>query len=201
MALLGFAELGLVAAELFRRSAATAELAAHLRPPGPFYEGLFGFTIRGHGTDQQFLSLDDAIVAYGGSGPSWQWTLIAGFLAVVAWHAVVRRPGPKTVAVLAAGVVVAVPVLDLLAYSWFGLDAPARGPILATLGLALAAWSARSFPVLAVAVVAGAAAVVVADLAGVTISAGVLLAGAVLPRWGSHGDLGSRWPRWTGHHA
>ncbi|WIY01695.1 hypothetical protein QRX60_48075 [Amycolatopsis mongoliensis] len=197
LALLGFAELVLVTVELFHRSAVTADLATRLAPDPapPSYDSIFGFTVEGHGGTQRLLSLSDTVLAYrGGIGVAWQWVLIAAFLAVVAWYA--RRLGGKAAVLSAVGVLVAVPLLDLLAYSWFGFDAATRGPVLATLGLALVAWLERSRLVLAVAVVAGATAVAVADLPGVVISAAVLLAGAILPRWGMDDDFGSRWPRW-----
>lgn len=197
LALLGFAELVLVAVELFHRSAVTAELASHLGPgpAAPSYDSIFGFTVEDHGGSQRFLSLSDTVLAYrGGIGVAWQWALIAAFLAVVGWYA--RRLGAKAALSSAIGVVLAVPVLDLLAYSWFGLDAATRGPVLATLGLVLVAWFERSRPVLAAAVVAGAVAVVIADLPGVVISAAVLLAGAILPGWGTSDAIGSHWRRW-----
>ncbi|SFW76736.1 hypothetical protein [Amycolatopsis australiensis] len=203
LALLGFGELGLVTAELFERSAAAAELGAELTanqpPAGRYYDGLFGFTIQGPGPSR-FLSAADMARSYTtGSGPAWQIVLMAAFLAVIAWYAVTRRLRAKAVVALAAGVLVGVPVLDLTAFSQFGWDAATRGPLLATLGLAVVAWYERSPLVLAVAVVAGAAAVVVADLPGALISATVLVAGAfaaTLPGWGRHDDTGSRWPRW-----
>ncbi|WP_326951873.1 hypothetical protein [Amycolatopsis sp. NBC_01286] len=199
LALLGFAELVLVTAELFHRSAVTAELTARLPPATAGYVGLFGLTIDGYGTKARFLSLDDTVVAYtGGAGPAWQYALIAAFLAVVISYAVAGGLRARTVVMSIVGVVLAVPVLDLLLFSRFGLDAATRGPLLATLGLALVAWYERSPLVLAVAVAAGAVAVVIADLPGALISATVLVAGAfaaTLPRWGRDGVSGSRWPR------
>jgi hypothetical protein len=179
LAVLGFAELVLVTVELFRRSAATVELGTRLTPVGTrHYEGVFGFSIEGY-EQAQWLSLGDTVRAYtGGSGPLWQYTLLAAGLVVVGWYAVTRRFRPRVLVALAVGVLLAVPLLDLLAFSQFGWDAATRGPVLATLGLALVAWAERSPLVLGVAVVAGVAAVAVADLPGALVSAVVLVAGA-----------------------
>ncbi|WP_326951423.1 hypothetical protein OG439_23160 [Amycolatopsis sp. NBC_01307] len=153
LALLGFAELVLVTAELFHRSAVTAELTARLPPATAGYVGLFGLTIDGYGTKARFLSLDDTVVAYaGGAGPAWQYALIAAFLAMVVSYAVAGGLRARTVVASIVAVVLAVPVLDLLLFSRFGLDAATRGPLLATLGLALVAWYERSPLVLAMAV-------------------------------------------------
>jgi hypothetical protein len=201
LALVGFAELTLVTVELFRRSAAAAELGTHFSatPSGEHYEGLFGMSFGGYGTSQQLISISDSVTAYtAGSGPGWLYALIAAFLAIVLWIAVTRDEPlrARVLVALVVGVFLAVPLLDLVAFRQFGLDAGTRGPVLATLGLALVAWAARSPLVLAAAVLSGGIAVAVADLPGVLVSAAVLLAAAILPRWGVHRGTGSRWPRW-----
>jgi hypothetical protein len=90
LALLGFAELMLVTAELFHRSAVAAELTTRLSPATVRYEGLFGLSIDGYGAKAQFLSLDDTVVAYtGDAGPAWQYALIGAFLAIVVSYVVV----------------------------------------------------------------------------------------------------------------
>ncbi|MFG1643030.1 hypothetical protein ACGFMK_22285 [Amycolatopsis sp. NPDC049252] len=199
LALLGFAELVLVTVELFERSAVAAELSEHLPAAGRYYEGLFGFRIEGSGRTQ-FLSAADMARAYsGGTGPAWQILLMAAFLAVVGWYAVTRRLSAKPAVAIAAGVLVGVPLADLMLFSEFDWDAATRGPLLVTLGLALVAWYERSPLVLVVALVAGVVAVAIADLPGALISATLLVAGAfaaILPGWGVREGPGSRWRRW-----
>ncbi|WP_328611397.1 hypothetical protein OG943_20495 [Amycolatopsis sp. NBC_00345] len=118
--------------------------------------------------------------------PSNSWLIMLALVvaAVLVGYAVAaRRAGTpyrtgRFVLALVGGVL-AVPLLDLLAFAQFGLTAEVRGPALAALGLLVLAWHERSVFVLVVSVLfAVLAAVLMPSLAGVVLSGAVLLAAA-----------------------
>jgi hypothetical protein len=104
--------------------------------------------------------------------------------AVLAGYAVAARRAGRPYrtgrfALALAGGVLAVPLLDLLAFAQFGLSAEVRGPALAALGLLALAWYERSVFVAVVSVLfAGLAAVLLPTTGGVVLSGAVLLAAA-----------------------
>jgi hypothetical protein len=178
-ALLGFAQIGMVAVQLLsRRSPAQDESANLLRGPAP----PTGATEYGRA---QWLS-QDAFSALGRGVPTGTAWLVALGVVVVGtavWYAVARRPVRTGRFVLGtAGALLALPLLDLVGSWQFRLGDGLRGPLLATLGLlGLAAYersrlvllTAAGFAVLAVLGV-----VLSADVVGVLLSAAVLFAGA-----------------------
>ncbi|MEV7099445.1 hypothetical protein AB0M80_42130 [Amycolatopsis sp. NPDC051045] len=175
LALLGFAEIGLAAAQLLaRRSRAEAGAANFLLGPahsaGPTYGRL------------QWMALDD-FHALGGSlpgGPAWLVALGVVVAGTAVWYAVTLRPVRTGRFVLGTvGAVLAVPLLDLVGSWQFGLGDGLRGPLLATLGLLLLAAYERSRFVLLTAVAFALVVLVLsADMAGVLVSALILLAAA-----------------------
>ncbi|MFB9683614.1 hypothetical protein [Amycolatopsis plumensis] len=175
LALLGFAEVGLAAAQLLaRRSRAQAEAANLLLrpvvPAGPTY----GYA--------QFLSQDDFSAGSGDlpTGPAWLVALGVVVLGTAVWYAIALRPartGRFVLGTIAA--LLAVPLLDLVGSWQFRLDDNLRGPLLATLGLlVLAAYERSRFVLLTTAAFALVAVVLSADMAGVLASAMILLAAA-----------------------
>ncbi|MFD9892356.1 hypothetical protein ACFWY9_23695 [Amycolatopsis sp. NPDC059027] len=170
LALLGFAQLILVAAEM------------------PRANGSFGYfaNVREYPMTESTAVAVRVSAPYGwsGAGTGWLWVLAAAVLGVAIWYFVLaRRAGspPRTgrFALLTLGALVAVPLLDLVGYWQFRLDADVRGPMIATLGLVLLAWFERSVLVLVVtAVFVLAAVVLLPGIAGVLVSAVALLAGA-----------------------
>ncbi|WP_410570148.1 hypothetical protein [Amycolatopsis sp. cmx-4-61] len=174
LALLGFAEIGLAAAQLLaRRSRAEAEAANLLLrpvPAGPTYGRL------------QWMSQDD-FHALGGdlpTGPAWLVALGLVVLGTAVWYAVALRPvrtGRFALGTVAA--LLALPLLDLVGSWQFRLGDGLRGPLLATLGLLLlAAYERSRFVLLAAAAFALVAVVLSADTAGVLVSAVLVLAAA-----------------------
>jgi hypothetical protein len=173
LALLGFAEIGLVAAQLLsRRSRAEAEAASLLRPAapaGPTYGRL------------QWMALDDFHTP--GSlpgGPAWLVALGVVLVGTAVWYARALRPVRTGRFVLGTvGALLAVPLLDLVGSWQFGLGAGLRGALLATLGLLLlAAYERSRFVLLTTGGFALVAVVLSADMAGALVSAVVLLAAA-----------------------
>ncbi|WP_208630441.1 hypothetical protein [Amycolatopsis kentuckyensis] len=177
LALLGFAEVGVAAAELLaRRSGAEAESANLLLhpvvPTGPTY----GYA--------QFLTQDE-FFAHGRElpdGPAWLVALGVVLVGTAVWYAVASRPVRTGWFVLGTvGALLAVPLLDLVGSWQFRLDDNLRGPLLATLGLLiLAAYERSRFVLVTTAAFALVAVVLSADMAGVLISALILLAAAFI---------------------
>ncbi|MCR6486787.1 hypothetical protein M8542_28560 [Amycolatopsis sp. OK19-0408] len=173
LALLGFAQVGIVAAQLLaRRSEAQAESAnLLLRPvvaPGAQVY-----------SQAQFLS-QDTFYSLGYDLPTgvvWQVALGVVLIGTAIWYTFALRPAhPGRFVLGTLGALIAVPLLDLVGSWQFRLDDGLRGPLLATLGLLVLAAYERSKLVLAVAAGFALIAVVLsADLVGVLLSAIVLL--------------------------
>jgi hypothetical protein len=178
LALLGFAEIALAAVQLVaRRSRAESEYAnlfgPYSLPPG----------VTEH--SQAFrLPLDDFHVVESGLpvGPAWLVALGVVLAGTAVWYALALRPvrtGRFVLGTVAA--LLAVPLLDLVGSWQFRLDDGLRGPLLATLGLLVLAGYERSLFLLATTVAFVLVAVVFsADMAGVLISASILLAAAFI---------------------
>ncbi|MBE8518961.1 hypothetical protein ILP97_15790 [Amycolatopsis sp. H6(2020)] len=98
------------------------------------------------------------------------------------WYAVALRPARAGRFVLGAiAALLAVPLLDLVGSWQFRLDDNVRGPLLATLGLLiLAAYERSRFVLLTAAAFALVAVVLSADMAGMLMSAVILLAAAFI---------------------
>ncbi|MFE0026808.1 hypothetical protein [Amycolatopsis sp. NPDC059021] len=181
LALLGFAQLLLVAAALLSASSRFGVSMSSRR--NPVSGGLFGI---GAETSTGWFAYVDSppSYAFASVGAGWLWVLVAAVLGVAAWYFVLaRRAGspPRTgrFVLLTLGALVAVPLLDLVGFWQFRLDADVRGPMIATLGLVLLAWFERSVLVLVVTAVFVLAAVVfLPGIAGALVSAVALLAGA-----------------------
>jgi hypothetical protein len=175
LALLGFAQIGLAAAQLLsRRSRGQAESANLLLrpapPTGPTYSRL------------QWLS-QDAFYATGRglpTGPAWLVALDVVLAGTAVWYAVALRPvrtGRFVLGTIAA--LLAVPLLDLVGSWQFRLGDGLRGPLLATLALLLlAAYERSRFVLLTAAAFAVITVVLSADMVGMLVSAAVLLAAA-----------------------
>jgi hypothetical protein len=175
LALLGFAQIGLAAAQLLsRRSRGEAESANLLLRPapstGPTYSQL------------RWLPLDDFYKSGRGlpEGPAWLVALGVVLAGTAVWYAVALRPVRTGRFVLGAiAALLAVPLLDLVGSWQFRLGDGLRGPLLATLGLLLlAAYERSRFVLLTAAAFAAIAVVLSADMVGVLVSAAVLLAAA-----------------------
>ena len=175
LALLGFAQIGLAAAQLLsRRSRGQAESANLLLrpvpPTGPTYSRL------------QWLSQDDFSATGRGlpAGPAWLVALDVVLAGTAVWYAVAVRPvrtGRFVLGTIAA--LLAVPLLDLVGSWQFRLGDGLRGPLLATLGLLLlAAYERSRFVLLTAAAFAVITVVLSADMVGMLVSAAVLLAAA-----------------------
>jgi len=175
LALLGFAQIGLAAAQLLsRRSRGQAESANLLLrpvpPTGPTYSRL------------QWLSQDDFSATGRGlpTGPAWLVALDVVLAGTAVWYAVAVRPvrtGRFVLGTIAA--LLAVPLLDLVGSWQFRLGDGLRGPLLATLGLLLlAAYERSRFVLLTAAAFAVITVVLSADMVGMLVSAAVLLAAA-----------------------
>jgi hypothetical protein len=175
LALLGFAQIGLAAAQLLsRRSRGEAESANLLLrpvpPAGPTYSRL------------RWLPLDDFHESGQGlpTGPAWLVALGVVLAGTAVWYAAALRPvrtGRFVLGTVAA--LLAVPLLDLVGSWQFRLGDGLRGPLLATLGLLLlAAYERSRFVLLTAAAFAVIAVVLSADMVGVLGSAAVLLAAA-----------------------
>ncbi|HET6709331.1 hypothetical protein [Amycolatopsis sp.] len=175
LALLGFAEIALAAVQLLAsRSGAEAESANLLLhpvvPTGPTY----GYA--------QFLTQDEFFSRGRGlpSGPAWLVALGVVLAGTAVWYAIALRPIRIGWFVLGTvGALLAVPLLDLVGSWQFRFDDNVRGPLLATLGLLLlAAYERSRFVLLTTAAFALVAVVLSADMAGMLISAVLLLAAA-----------------------
>ncbi|EOD70294.1 hypothetical protein [Amycolatopsis vancoresmycina] len=175
LALLGFAEIGLATAQLLaRRSRAESESANLLLgpavPPGTTeYSRALRMPLDFH-TEGTGLPI----------GPAWLVALGVVVAGTAVWYAVARRPVRMAWFVLGTvGALLAVPLLDLVGSWQFRLGDGLRGPLLATLGLlALAAYERSRFVLLTTAAFALVAVVLSADMAGVLVSASILLAAA-----------------------
>jgi hypothetical protein len=182
LALLGFAQIGMAAVQLFsRRSRAEDESANLLLGAAPPAGAEYGRA--------QWLTLD-AFYSLGRglpTGPVWLVALGVVVAGTAVWYAAARRPVRTGWFVLGTvGALLALPLLDLVGSWQFRLGDGLRGPLLATLGLLVLAAYERSRLVLLTAIVFAVIAVVLsADLVGVLLSAIVLLAVAfaVLLRW------------------
>ncbi|MEV6825853.1 hypothetical protein [Amycolatopsis sp. NPDC051102] len=176
LALLGFAEIALAAAQLFSgRSRAESESAnLLLRPAVP--AGATEYS------RAYLLPLDDFHTAGSGlpPGPLWLAALGVVLVGTAVWYGLARRPARAGRYVLGtAGALLAVPLLDLVGWWQFRLGDGLRGPLLATLGLLiLAAYERSRFVLLTTAAFALVAVVLSADTAGVLVSAAILLAAA-----------------------
>ncbi|MGW3997129.1 hypothetical protein [Amycolatopsis sp. NPDC004772] len=172
LALLGFAEIGLAAAQLLaRRSRAQAEAAnLLLRPATPASPRL------------QFLTQDEFYALGPGLPTEIAWLIALGVVVTgtAIWYALALRPVRTARFVLGTvAALLAVPLLDLVGSWQFRLDDTLRGPLLATLGLLLlAAYERSRFVLLTAAAFALVAVVLSADMAGVLGSAAILLAAA-----------------------
>ena len=175
LALLGFAEIALAAVQLLsRRSRAQAESANLLLgpavPAGPTY------------SQAQWRPLDEFYEFGRGlpEGPAWLVALGVVLAGTAVWYAVALRPvrtGRFVLGTVAA--LLAVPLLDLVGSWQFRLGEGLRGPLLATLGLlVLAAYERSRFLLLTTIAFTLVAVVLAADMAGVLISALILLAAA-----------------------
>lgn len=192
LALLGFAELVLIGVQL----ASTPDLhrpydvAVAVQGASGETARLVPFVTSGSGeTAQIFSQPQPPLVATSmpaAFAPSNSWLMMLALVvaAVLAGYAfAARRAGTPyrtgRFALVLVGGVLAVPLLDLLAFAQFGLTAGVRGPALAALGLLLLAWHERSVFVAVVSVLfAVLAAVLLPSLAGVVLSGAVLLAAA-----------------------
>ncbi|WP_329063810.1 hypothetical protein [Amycolatopsis sp. NBC_01480] len=187
LALLGFAELAVTGVQL-----ATAQNRPVSYDVAVAVKGDAGFTtqqlVGGPGSVHAYSQppLVPATSVPAGFAPSNSWLIMLALVvaAVLAGYAVAApRAGTpyrtgRFVLVLVGGVL-AVPLLDLLAFTQFGLPSAMRGPALAALGLLLLAWYERSVFVAVVSVLfAVLAAVLMPSPAGVVLSGAVLLAAA-----------------------
>jgi hypothetical protein len=182
LALLGFAQLVMVAVQLFSRRSPAEDQSANLllgpaSPAGAEYGRAQWLTL------DAFYSLGRGLP----TGPVWLVALGVVLAGTAVWYAVARRPVRTGWFVLGTvGALLALPLLDLVGSWQFRLGDGLRGPLLATLGLLVLAAYERSRLVLLTAIVFAVIAVVLsADLVGVLLSAIVLLAVAfaVLLRW------------------
>ncbi|WIX89718.1 hypothetical protein [Amycolatopsis sp. DG1A-15b] len=179
LALLGFAEIGLAAVQLVaRRSRAESESANLLIGPYSVPPG-----VTEHSQAYQ-LPLDDFRRVESGlpAGPAWLVALGVVLAGTAVWYALALRPvrtGRFVLGTVAA--LLAVPLLDLVGSWQFRLDEGLRGPLLATLGLlVLAAYERSVFLLVTTVAFALVAVVLSADMAGVLISAVILLAAAFI---------------------
>jgi hypothetical protein len=178
LALLGFAEIGWAAVQLLsHRSRAESESAnLLLQPAVPAGATEYSRAL--------WLPANDFHVpgAELPAGPAWLIALGVVLVGTAAWYARALRPvrtGRFVLGTVAA--LLAVPLLDLVGSWQFRLGDGLRGPLLATLGLLLLAAYERSRLVLLTAVAFALVAVVLsADMAGVLLSAAVLLAAAFI---------------------
>jgi hypothetical protein len=175
LALLGSAQIGMVAVQLVsRRSPAEDESANLLLGPAPSAGAEYGRT--------QWLT-QDAFSSLGRglpTGPVWLVALGVVLAGTAVWYAAAMRPVRTGWFVLGTvGALLALPLLDLVGSWQFRLGDGLRGPLLATLGLLVLAAYERSRLVLLTALVFAVIAVVLsADIVGVLLSAIVLLAAA-----------------------
>jgi hypothetical protein len=179
LALLGFAELILAAVRLAAAESASAAGGEFVNlsvvPMDRVHVDYFGDAAGG----QQFLSQDPLPAPTFTTALGWPIALAVVVAVVIVGYARAgTTPRAGRLAAVLMGGVLAVPVLDLVAYAQFGLAAEVRGPVLAALGLVVLAWYERSLFTLAVTVVFVLVAVVLPGLAGVVSSAVVLLVAA-----------------------
>jgi hypothetical protein len=186
LALLGFAELALTGVQLATAQNRPVSYDVAVAVKGD--PGEVPFVTSGPGSVHAYSQppLVPATSVPAGFAPSNSWLIMLALVvaAVLAGYAVAaRRAGTpyrtgRFVLVLVGGML-AVPLLDLLAFTQFGLPSAMRGPALAALGLLLLAWYERSVFVAVVSVLfAMLAAVLMPSLAGVVLSGAVLLAAA-----------------------
>src|SRR3954471_3927720 len=175
LALLGFAQLVMVAVQLFSRRSPAEDQSANLllgpaSPAGAEYGRAQWLTL------DAFYSLGRGLP----TGPVWLVALGVVLAGTAGWYAVPRRPvrtggfvpGP-------GGALPALPLLDLVGSWQFRLGDGLRGPLLATLGLlVLAAYERSRFVLLTAAAFAGITVVLSADMVGMLVSAAVLLPAA-----------------------
>jgi hypothetical protein len=185
LALLGFAQIGVVVTRLLaRRSPAEGHFVNLIFLPmsqeNRHATGSIGGT--GYGGTAQWLTQNDFYAPGPGlpAGPVWLVALGVVLVGVAIWYAVRLRPAHVGRYVAGTvGVVLAVPLLDLVGSWQFRLGDEVRGPLLATLGLLVLAAYERSRLVLVTAVAFALVAVVLpGDPAGVLASAAILLAAA-----------------------
>ncbi|MET7992435.1 hypothetical protein ABZU76_16225 [Amycolatopsis sp. NPDC005232] len=179
LALLGFAELILAAVRLAAGAGSAAGEFVNLSavPMDRVHVDYFDTAIGG----EQFLSQDPLPAPTSTSALGWPIALaLVVAIVLVGYARAGTRPKTGRFALALAGGVLAVPVLDLAAYAQFDLDADARGPALAAVGLVVLAGYERSLLVLAVTVGFVAVAMLLPGVAGVVSSAVVLLAVAFL---------------------
>jgi hypothetical protein len=182
LAALGFALLVMVAAELFR----TGGYFVSVGQAGTV--NFAGLGTGGVGGTGGWYSTNAVAVSGVNAVPSatlgWPVGLACVVLAVACWHAFgLRRAGtpPRTGRFVLGtlGVVLAVPVLDLVGYFQLRLPGDVRGALLATLGLLVLAGYARSRFLLAVAVVFPLVTVLILPVKpGALFAAGLLFAAA-----------------------
>ncbi|MDQ7804681.1 hypothetical protein Q5425_13110 [Amycolatopsis sp. A133] len=178
LALLGFAQIGLAAAQLLSRRSRAGSESANL---------LLGPLVPAGATQYsrlQFRPLDEFYALGPGLPGETAWLVALGVVlaGTAVWYAVALRPARTGRFVLGTvAALLAVPLLDLV-FSWqFRIGDGLRGPLLATLGLLiLAAYERSRFVLLTTIVFALVAVVLSADMAGVLISAVILLAAAFI---------------------
>jgi hypothetical protein len=187
LALLGFAELTLIGAQLATTQNRPGSYAVAVQGPPQEVASLVGSgerTVHAFSQPQPPLVPVTSMPATFAPSNSWLITLELVVVAVLVGYAVAaRRAGTPyrtgRFALALVGGVLAVPLLDLLAFTQFGLTAGVRGPLVAALGLLVLAWHEHSVFVLVVSVLfAVLAAVLMPSLAGVVLSGAVLLAAA-----------------------
>ncbi|WP_328617613.1 hypothetical protein OHS18_16195 [Amycolatopsis sp. NBC_00355] len=187
LALLGFAQIGMVVTQLLaRRSPAEGHFVTMFSLPMSQENARAADGIGRPRYSAQWLTQDDFYAPGAGlpEGPVWLVALDVVLLGAALWYALsLRRAGRAvhtgrfvlgTVAAL-----LAVPLLDLVGSWQFRLGDGLRGPLLATLGLlALAACERSRLVLLTAAAFALVAVVLSADAAGVLVSAVILFAAA-----------------------
>ncbi|QYN20970.1 hypothetical protein [Amycolatopsis sp. DSM 110486] len=134
LALLGFAELILAAVRLAAGAGSAAGEFVNLSavPMDRVHVDYFDTAIGG----EQFLSQDPLPAPTSTSALGWPIALaLVVAIVLVGYARAGTRPKTGRFALALAGGVLAVPVLDLAAYAQFDLDADARGPALAAVGL------------------------------------------------------------------
>jgi hypothetical protein len=178
LALLGLAQVGSAAVQLLsHRSRAESEAAnLLLEPVVPPGTTEYSRALR--------FPLDDFHTVGSGlpTGSAWLIALGVVLAGTAVWYALALRPVRTGWFVLGTfGALLAVPLLDLVGSWQFRIGDNLRGPLLATLGLLiLAAYERSRFVLLTTAAFALVAVVLSADMAGMLISAVILLAAAFI---------------------
>lgn len=178
LALLGFAEIALAVAHLLaRRSRAESEAANLFLVPGAPSGAIEYSQLKFRPLDE-FFELGRGLPV----GPAWLVALGVAVAGTAVWYALARRPIRIGWFVLGTvGALLTVPLLDLVGSWQFRLDDNVRGPLLATLGLlVLAAYERSRFVLVTTAAFAMVAVVLSADMAGMLVSAVILLAAAFI---------------------